>query len=189
MSELVIMVGIPGSGKSTYVQALGQQGYEIINPDAIRVELTGDMADQSQNAKVWGFAHRRLIEGLKQGKNMVLDATNVARKGRRELINLVRTEVPGTHIKALVKDISKETAIERVKKRVGEGGLDIPPDVMDRMYEKYRLNPPTAEEGFDEVETIPDEKITDDLSTIATALEEHGYFKEASEIDTLLRKE
>jgi len=152
--ELVMMVGIPGSGKSTYVQQLKEKGYEVINPDAIRFELTGDMADQSQNKRVWDLTYERLVKLLKSGRNAVLDATNVNLSNRRKFMNAVKEEVPNVVFKAIVVNVDKEEAIRRVQKRVSEGGLDIPSDVMDRMYNNMQLNPPTEEEGFETIEII-----------------------------------
>jgi len=190
MSELMLMVGIPGSGKSTYIKELADKGYDVVNPDSIRVELTGNMADQSQNAKVWFTAHQRIIDKLKEGKNVILDATNVDRRGRREIVDRAKREVPGTTVKALVLDVSLETAKERVKKRVKDKGLDIPEEVMTRMYNKFKLNPPSTDEGIDEIEVIPEtgKKVTEDLTSIANKLEDLGEYKEADVVDEMMKK-
>lgn len=152
--ELVIMVGIPGSGKSTYVQKYREMGYEVINPDSIRVELTGDMADQSRNHEAWLLTHQLLVYLLKIGQNAVLDATNVNLSNRRKFMKAIKEEVPNVRFKAVVVNVDKEEAVRRVKKRVEEGGLDIPEDVMDRMYNNLRINPPSEEEGFESIEII-----------------------------------
>ena len=136
------------------LKQLKDKGYEIINPDTIRVELTGDMADQSQNAKVWRLTHERLVELLKGGRNAVLDATNVNLSNRRKFMNAIKEEVPNVVFKAIQVNVDKDEAIRRVQKRVSEGGLDIPTDVMDRMYNNLQLNPPKEDEGFQTIEII-----------------------------------
>jgi len=59
--RLIVLVGISGSGKSTFVK-----GYFIpndtfyISPDMIRKELTGNISDQSRNVEVWETAYNSL---------------------------------------------------------------------------------------------------------------------------------
>lgn len=43
MVEFIMLVGLPGSGKSTYAEKLKEKGYIIHSSDAIREELTGDI--------------------------------------------------------------------------------------------------------------------------------------------------
>ena len=50
---LAVMVGISGSGKSTYANGLKTSlKAELVETDAVRVELTGNAEDQSQNGRV-----------------------------------------------------------------------------------------------------------------------------------------
>lgn len=43
MTDFIMLVGLPGSGKSTYAEELKREGYIIHSSDAIREELTGDI--------------------------------------------------------------------------------------------------------------------------------------------------
>ena len=172
--ELIVMVGIPGSGKSTYVTELAEQGYAIINPDNIRVEITGDMADQSRNAEVWREANGRLLRLLGEGRNVVLDATNVDPVRRKELLDMVRESGVDVDIKAYVKPVDKDEAIRRVKGRASQGGLDVPEEVMDRMHNSFTETPPSLDEGFSEIRR---------LSSIADHLESMNMYKEATLVD------
>ena len=91
------MMGIPGSGKSTYVSSWAEQmrdnGQEpiIICPDDIREELTGDAGDQSANAEVFELAHQRLTQSLRSDSSVIFfDATNVKKFARRGILDIVR---------------------------------------------------------------------------------------------------
>ena len=49
-----MLVGLPGSGKSTIARQLNDiYGTIIVSPDIIRKDLTGDMNDQSRNTEVF----------------------------------------------------------------------------------------------------------------------------------------
>ena len=42
MTEFIMLVGLPASGKSTYAEKLKEKEYHIHSSDSIREELTGD---------------------------------------------------------------------------------------------------------------------------------------------------
>ena len=45
----VIPIGTSGSGKSTFIKSLPQENLVVIEPDAMRVEFTGDMNNKSKD--------------------------------------------------------------------------------------------------------------------------------------------
>jgi len=54
---LIFTVGIPGSGKSTWIHS--QDGFEVVSLDDIRKSL-GDVSDQSKDRTVVSMAKSRL---------------------------------------------------------------------------------------------------------------------------------
>ena len=146
---LLVCVGAPGSGKSTWVKA--QKGFEIVCPDEIRKELTGTISDQSQNAKVWKVAAQRVIEFLKDGKNVILDATNVSTKGRTQFLSNIPKDIIYQK-QAIVFDVSPEDAKKRIKKDLEDGKdrSNVPDDVIDRMHKQFKQDVGNLErEGFE----------------------------------------
>ena len=81
MNKLVMLVGLPGSGKSTYAGKLKKEGVIIHSSDRVREEL-GDVNDQSKNEEVFRILHKRIKDDLKSGKSVAYDATNLNRKRR-----------------------------------------------------------------------------------------------------------
>lgn len=99
--QLVIVFGIPGSGKSTYIKTL--ENVRVVSADAIRKEIFSSLRDahgeglseekkfeqtKRNNQKVFGIFNRRITEALSEGKTVVADATNLhpgTRKGLRRL--------------------------------------------------------------------------------------------------------
>lgn len=79
---LIMMVGLPRSGKSTVARALG---YPIVNPDSIRLALHGQAFYGPMEPYVWAIA-RTMVESLFGAGHcrVILDATNLTAKRRDE---------------------------------------------------------------------------------------------------------
>lgn len=80
MSNLYVPLGIPGCGKSTLGMAYAEKGCQVVSPDEIRVGLTGDINNQSQNEAVFAEAHYQIQKNLSAGNDVYFDATNVSRR-------------------------------------------------------------------------------------------------------------
>jgi predicted kinase len=118
MSEFIMLVGIPGSGKSTWIK-INSSGIFVICPDTIRKNLSGDISSQVDNSLVWSIAKYNTVEHLKSNENVILDATNVNTTNRRNFMK----GLPYCHKKAIVFEISPELAIKRIQKDL-ENHLD-----------------------------------------------------------------
>lgn len=144
--KVIVGVGVPGCGKTTYLKPLARElSMEYINPDDIRQELTGDAADHSREVQVWKTVHSRLIEALKN-RGAIVDATYTKVKDRRQLIELCRQN-GGKEVIAYWFNVPLKTCIERNAKRQ----RIVPEHVVIKMYNRLKLNPPTKQEGFNEV--------------------------------------
>jgi predicted kinase len=86
MPKLYMMVGLSGSGKSTYAKKLNAK---VISSDVIRAEVFGDENDQTHNVQVFEILHKRVIECLKNGEDCVCDATNLSAKRRKGFLNSI----------------------------------------------------------------------------------------------------
>lgn len=87
---LIVMVGAPGSGKSYLAQILAPNiGAELVQTDALRKMLFPEPRYTSaEAAAVYKAAHDRIREGLRQGRRVVFDGTNLREKRRRTLYDL-----------------------------------------------------------------------------------------------------
>lgn len=142
MSKLMMLIGPSGSGKSTLARLLG--GIHL-SSDAIREELWGDASDQQNGAKVFQVLNERTLTSLKEGKDVVYDATNLFAKNRKALIEEIRTKVPECFFEAYVCDTPLKECIARQNLR----DRKVPIDVIEKQYNKMQL--PTLDEGWDAI--------------------------------------
>ena len=144
---LIVMCGLPASGKSTYSQWLAENAnFFRVCPDLIRKDLYGDENVQGEGKKVFSIAHYQMATIGNGGGNVVFDATNIDRKTRKDLVKKMRP-----HFDIIIcKWFS--TPLLLCKLRNAKRERQVPEEVLDRMYERFR--PPMLDEGFDIVEEI-----------------------------------
>ena len=143
--QIVLAVGLPGSGKSTYFR---RRGIHALSSDALRLWLLDDETDQSQQHQVF-LALRYLLRlrlALGCPRNYV-DATNLTPKERRPYFQLAVRY--GYEVRAIYFDVPLEICRRRNRGR----RRNVPDAVMERMARK--LVPPTRKEGFARI-TIAD---------------------------------
>lgn len=129
MSDMIVLMGIPGSGKSTWASESDYYRY-IISPDSIR-ETLGDINDQSRNDEVFRIAHERVNNHLQRGLHVVFDATSVTERARRDLLRIADS-IPGTFKRLVVFDPGP-VAFERNSQR----DRVVPDHVMHRMVTNF----------------------------------------------------
>lgn len=144
---LVICVGLPGSGKTTYAKKYIRDHDNTIHlsSDLIRKELWGDEAIQGDNHEVFSLMQNRAIDALNNGQNVVYDATNITRQDRAYIISRCPKFVK---IECHIIWAPVEMCIERDEAR--ERTVD--KDVIDRMVKRF--HPPYYDEGIDEISVI-----------------------------------
>lgn len=144
---LYLMVGIVGSGKSTYAAKFAlRNNCEIVCPDDIREELTGDIGDQSKNKEVFAMAETRARYFLTHDTSVLVDATCYNKKNRKTWQELAKSLQ--IRIVAVVMEAPFDICRERNQKRKRV----VPDFVIDKQIAGYQE--PTLEE-FDAILRIP----------------------------------
>ena len=156
--KLVILVGPPGCGKSTYATKYIEENINTIHlsSDGIRKELWGDEAIQGDNSEVFSLMQTRAIDALNNGQNVIYDATNMTRKDRSYIIELCPKFVK---IEAHIIWAPIETCIERDAARE----RTVSKTVIDKMLKRFQ--PVWFDEGVDEIEVISPEDFDSDVYT------------------------
>ena len=142
--SLILLVGIPGSGKTTYAEKYIEENPNTVylSSDKIRKELWGDEATQGDNNEVFSLMQSRAITALNNGQSVVYDATNVTRKDRSYIITLCPKFAK---IECHIIWAPIETCIERDAARERTVGKE----VIDRMLKRFQA--PYYDEGIDEI--------------------------------------
>lgn len=144
---LIVTVGIPGSGKTSwvkdYIEENKDKNIEVISSDEIRKELLNDIKDQSKNKEVFDVMKKRTKESLSNGYVTIYEATNISSKRRRALL------------KEMKKYYSKSICLFKYKNLIdciidnGARNKQVPDEVIERMYKNIEI--PHKCEGFDEI--------------------------------------
>ena len=143
--RIILAVGLPGSGKSTYFSNVGAHA---ISSDAIRLQLADDETDQTIHARVFATMRYLLKQRIELRRPVTyVDATNLTRRDRRPFIKLAQKHE--CDIEALFFDIPLEVC----KARNSSRSRLVPDHVLDRMAAK--LVPPSIEEGFSRIQVVP----------------------------------
>lgn len=89
MPELRVLVGIPGSGKSTVCAAwLARDEIDcVVASDSMRAELTGAEDDFSRDHEMWPQLQARVLSQLRAGRRVAQDSTNLTATTRRGLLS------------------------------------------------------------------------------------------------------
>lgn len=158
--ECVMLVGIPCSGKSTYVNRLKKipfwENAVVLSTDnyiekvaqehnTTYSEIFEDCIDEATRQ-----LELSLIEAKDKGRNIIYDQTNLSIKTRKKKLS----KLPSLYARGVIYfEISLEEALERNKHREGKF---IPESILKRMY--HQLEVPTLEEGFDYCEKIKSQR-------------------------------
>lgn len=156
MPSLILLVGVPGSGKTTYAKNYIERNFNTIHlsSDAIRKELYGDENIQGNPGDVFTLMQKRAIEALNNGHNVIYDATNITRKDRAGII----VACPKfAKIECHIIWAPIETCIERDAKRERTVGKE----VIDRMLKRFQAV--YYDEGIDEIKVVKPNDFNDSL--------------------------
>lgn len=135
MTELVVMVGLQGCGKSTWVAGHLAGTHAVVSKD------------QWPNARRRERRQRRLVdELLAAGRDVVVDNTNPSPDERAPLIAIARAH--GAVVRAVYVDVPLPVCLDRNAARTGRARVPL----VGVLATAKRLVAPTVEEGFDRVE-------------------------------------
>ena len=148
-----MMVGIPGSGKSTWIK----NNFSDIIPvsrDAIRFELLDERGGEyfDHEDEVFDKFIRQIIGSLVADEITIADATHLNKKSRAKVLNKVAKFAD--EIEAIVLDTDLETAFERNDQR--EGRAWVQHGIIRRMW--FSMEMPEEAEGFDKITIIKEEE-------------------------------
>lgn len=146
-SNFILTIGLPGSGKSTFIKK-NYPLYEIVSTDEIRKEKH---YPQGTIKDVFSIANKRILNGLANNKDIIFDATNLHRKKRIALMRQIREKFKNN---VFITYILFTTPIEFCKKMNSkrEGFARVPDEVIENMAKSFEI--PLKGEGYDNIRVI-----------------------------------
>lgn len=144
---LYVMIGIPGSGKSTEAKKISEEkDATIFSADEYRMNLFGTLESSPQyNKKTFSKLHNDLYYHLKAGRNAILDATSTHLSDRvstiqfhGEIANIVYVYMKTSLMICLWRNNLRERPV--------------PSSVIRRMYRQ--MDEPSLSEGCQYIRTL-----------------------------------
>jgi aminoglycoside phosphotransferase family enzyme/predicted kinase len=161
---LVLVGGLPGTGKSTVARGLAQRaGFTVIRSDVVRKELAGVLANGRAAApfgggiyssewteRTYGECLRRAEQLLFEGERVVIDATFGEEKMRQAFLEAVnRWAVPALF---LVCQADREAVRNRLASRKGDAS-DADWEIYQKAAERWEEPSPATREAVYKVDT------------------------------------
>jgi predicted kinase len=136
-SKIIVMVGLPGSGKSTYIsqQFNNSDVYYIVDGDTLKTSVN---------------VCKSISANIKTGKTLVVDATNYSLERRADIIRVAQQY--NAQVECIYISTPKGECILRAKNRKALGGKDVPPSAIGRLANQIVI--PKMEEGFSSITVV-----------------------------------
>lgn len=145
--NLIMTCGPQGSGKTTWAKQYIAENPDIVylSTDDIWLSI-GPITDRSISQKVYPILWRKTEVALLKKQSVLLDATFICKKWRKDAIKLGRRL--GARMIAHIFNVNRETLIKRIEQRAKNGGMAIPTVDLDRYISLFEV-PDNTE--FDEI--------------------------------------
>lgn len=153
-----VMVGLPGTGKSTIVDSLPKDEYTFTYSTDIYIDrwarLRGTTYDEVFDELIDAatkYMNDHLDGAIRQRRDVIWDQTNIGKRKRRKIVNRMQTS--GYTVKCICiipPEAGHFSDLKDWKHRLANRtGKTIPEGVLSNMYRNFAI--PSQDEGFDEV--------------------------------------
>lgn len=186
MPKFNMIIGIPGSGKTTFCKKFFKD-VVYLSSDDMRIAMFG-FEDQTHNGDVFSRMKAETLEALKHGRDVVYDATNLSEKRRKDIINASKKY---GEVNAYILCTPISSLLERNMTR---GERTLPWGKLEQMIKTIQC--PMYYEGFDNIYLV-DGGIYDDVYNLVDLMricykfnQDNPYHKETlgEHIDMVVNK-
>lgn len=154
MAKLILLMGCPGSGKSTWITKHLDEHTVWVSRDDVRFSMVSEDEEYfSKEKAVFKEFIRRINNAIENGYNVFADATHLNESSRNKLIRNISAPVDEINIVWIKTDLN--TALKRNESRKGTRAY-VPKSVIRRMF--YSMTKPSFEEGFKNIYIVEDNK-------------------------------
>lgn len=143
MVTIHMLVGIPGSGKTTYAKKLTKElNIPVVSSDEIR-----NLNPDTKEEQIWPLIYKACIDYIKNGQDFIYDATNITPNTRKRFKERLLESVDNFQIGTYYFDTDPLVCQQRaIKRNTMAGERYMPPDVV--LSYGSKVIAPSEEEGF-----------------------------------------
>ena len=152
MKNLFMLVGCPGSGKSTWIRNHMEtfDGHTfVVSRDEIRFCLVPEGDEYfSRETEVFNKFIDDIKFGLRNADNVIADATHLNESSRGKVLRRLSEDLKDVKVNAIVVRVPVKVALAQNENRKGTRSY-VPESVIRRMHSQMTM--PSIEEGFDKI--------------------------------------
>lgn len=138
---LIITMGIPGSGKTTWKRGFLERNPSFISicPDDYRKDITGDISNISRDKTVWRKVYRDLDIMLSNKKDVIFDSTACSVKIQKQIEEIAKRHKAYIFYKIFY--VSAEEAKARIASDLANkiDRSNVPEFIVDKMYVNFNF--------------------------------------------------
>ena len=148
-SKLYLMMGAPGSGKSTYLKRRFLQPPVVVSRDEIRFSMVSENEEYfSKEKEVFREYIEQIRTEIKFNEEVFADATHLNEGSRAKVLWALGSDLINVEVNIIWVRVPLEVAITQNELRTGTRAY-VPQSVIRRMYSQATM--PTKEEGFEHI--------------------------------------
>jgi predicted kinase len=188
MKKILILRGLPASGKSTYAKKIltdNPHAWKRLNKDELRAMLDDSAHTPANEQFVNRIRDILLMEALKARKNVIIDDTNLTEKPIEQITQVAKkyTEQSGIQVHIEIKDIV--TPLEECLKRDALREKKVGSEVIMQMYRTHVLKNERGPHYQEQDDTLPHAIICDLDGTLAIIHDRSPFDSKRCETDLL----
>jgi predicted kinase len=185
MKKVILMRGLPGSGKSTYAKKLVSENpnsYKRINRDDLRMMFDNGVTSDGNEKFVKKVRDLLIIKALEEGKHVIVDDTNLSDKNEKRIRQLVQEFNKERNDEVQVEIKEMETTLEECLERDSKREKPVGQKVIKTMHRQFYHKDP---EYKNQDETLPKAIICDLDGTLAFLCGRNPYDATNCDLDQL----
>ncbi|MBC1278408.1 WYL domain-containing protein [Nostoc sp. UCD121] len=164
------LIGIPGSGKTTFAVELAKLGnYRIVSTDAIRQQLYGDASIQGEWSQIEEKVISETVDAIAEGNSVIYDATNAKRAWRIDLLLKLKLSLTSP---VLWMAWYLQTPLATCKVWNQQRTRQVPEVIIENMHQSLQQFGPVAAEGFAAVKEIDVTSTNFDIQQISIEIQQ-----------------
>ena len=146
MNNLYFLVGLPGSGKSTWAKQNLSENTIWVSSDNLREQIYNNINDREHHNEIFSTMKDITRNNLKEGKNVIYDATNISSKRRMAFLN----DIKNINCKKIC--IYFATSFDECCSNNSKRKNIVPYSAIEKMYKNLQI--PMYHEGWNEIHII-----------------------------------